>query len=221
MKQKRSLLKVVGIALLSTITVSAFCQEQRTSSEKELTPKVGIKGGLNLSNLRTDDVTDRHVKLGGNVGIYAKLPVTAGFSIQPEVLYSMKGSQINYNNVILGSGKLKYNLNYVEVPLLAVFNLTKNFNIHAGGYAAYLASAKVKDVDNSGNVNHTIEVNKDNFETFDYGLVGGLGFDVDNVTIGARFNYGLREIGKSGIFAGEPSANAKNSSASLYIGFAF
>jgi len=222
MKQKTNLVKVIGITLLSVLTVKAFSQEQKTSSEKELTAKIGIKGGLNLSNLRTtNDVTDEHVKLAGNFGVFAKLPVTTGFSIQPEILYSMKGAQFSYNNVVLGSGKLKYNLNYVEVPLLAVLNLTKNFNIHAGGYAAYLASVKIKDVDNSGNVNHTTELNKDNFEAFDYGLVGGIGFDVDNVTIGARYSYGLKEIGKSGIFAGDPSANAKNSAASLYIGFAF
>lgn len=221
MKQKKILVKVIGITLLSVVTIRAFSQEQQTNYENKMTPKIGIKGGVNLTNLRTPDVDDRNMKVGGNFGVYAKLPVTSGFSIQPEVLYSMKGAQLNYNNAIQGSGKLKYNLNYVEVPLLAVFNLGKNFNIHAGPYVSYLASAKVKDVNSDGDVNHTTELNKDNFKTFDYGLAGGIGFDVSNFTIGARYNYGLNEIGKSGSFAGETASKAKNSAASIYVGFAF
>jgi hypothetical protein len=222
MKQKKILVKVIGITLLSAITIRAFSQEQQTNYESKLTPKIGIKGGINFTNLRTPDVDDRNMKVGGNVGVYAKLPVSSGFSIQPELLYSMKGAQLNYNSALMGSGKYKYNLNYVELPLLAVFNVGKNFNIHVGPYAAFLASAKVKDVDASGNVNHTSEFNKDDFRTFDYGLAGGVGFDVNNFTLGARYNYGLNEIGKPGTsFAGEAANNAKNSGFSIYVGFAF
>lgn len=221
MKRKKILVKVIGITLLSVVTIRAFSQEQQTNYESKLSPKFGIKGGINLSNLHADDVDDEHMKVGANFGVYAKLPITTGFSIQPEVLYSMKGAQLNYNNALMGSGKYRFNLNYVEVPVLAVFNVAKNFNIHAGGYAAYLASVKVKDVDNEGNVNHVDELNKDNFQTFDYGLIGGIGFDISNVTLGARYNYGLKEIGKSGTFAGEVANNAKNSAVSIYVGFAF
>ncbi|MDH7464271.1 porin family protein [Chitinophagaceae bacterium 26-R-25] len=219
MKQKKVLVKVIGITLLSAITIRAFSQEQQTDYENKLTPKFGIKGGVNLTNLYADDVNDEHMKVGGNVGVFAKLPITKGLSIQPEVLYSMKGSQVNYSN-LLGDGKYRFNLNYVEVPVLAVINVAKNFNIHAGGYAAFLASAKIKDVDNNGDVNGVKELNKDDFQTFDYGLVGGFGFDISDVTLGARYNYGLKEIGRSGV-SGQLVNNAKNSAISLYVGFAF
>jgi hypothetical protein len=221
MKQKKILVKVIGIALLSVITIRAFSQEPQTNYESKPTPKIGIKGGINISNLRTPDVTDKHMKVGANFGVYAKLPVTSTFAIQPEVLYSMKGAQLNYNNPVQGSGKLQYNLNYVELPVLAVFNVAKNFNIHVGPYVSYLVAAKVNDVNSSGGTNHTTEYNKDDFRTFDYGLAGGVGFDVSNFTIGARYNYGLQQIGKTGSFAGETAANAKNSAVSIYVGFAF
>ena len=211
--------KLVVIGMLAVVTTSVFAQEQKTTSERSLTPKIGIKGGVNLSNLYVDNVKDENVKVGANIGLYAKIPVAKGLSIQPEVLYSQKGAQVNYNN-LFGSGKYRYNFDYIEVPVSLVINVAKNFNVLAGGYTAFLASAKVKDVDANGNINGVKELNKDNFETFDYGLVGGLGFDIENTNIGLRYSYGLKNIGKDGSLSGNVLQNAKNSVISLTIGFA-
>ena len=59
-------------------------------------PKIGLKGGINFTNLYVDDVEDENMKVGFNLGLFAKLPVVRGLSIQPEVLYSSKGSKITY-----------------------------------------------------------------------------------------------------------------------------
>ena len=197
-----------------------FGQEQQTTGEYSVSPKFGIKGGINLSNLYVDDVEDENLKVGLNIGLLAKIPVTRGLSIQPELLFSSKGSKIKYNN-LLSTGEYRFNLNYMEVPVLAVINLAKNFNLHGGGYFAYMASANVKDVDNEGNTNSITELNSEDFNRFDYGLVGGFGVDVQNFTIGARYNYGLNEVGDAGSLGGQLLQNAKNSALTLYIGFGF
>lgn len=209
------------IAVLCTIVycVCANAQETQTVLEKKPTARFGIKGGLNLTNLYVKDVKDENIKPGINVGVYAKIPVSKCFSFQPELLYSMKGSQVNYNN-ILGSGKYRFNLNYLEIPVAAVFNVARNFNIHAGPYAAFLLSANVKDVDKNGNINGATELNKDNFQSVDYGLFAGVGFDIGTVTVGGRYTYGLREIGRGGL-SGNLIKNSKNSAISFYIGFGF
>ena len=199
------------VAIMAIAATSAFAQVTGK-------PSFGINGGLNLSNLYVNEVGDENIKPGAHAGFYAKLPIAGGVSIQPEVVYSMKGSQINYNNVLLGSGKYRFNLNYIDVPVLAVFNVTRNFNIHAGPYASFLVSAKVKDVDSEGNVNGVTELNKDNFHSIDYGAVAGIGFDIENVSLGARYNYGMREVGKEGR-ANDVTNGAKNSVVSFYIGF--
>lgn len=217
MKQTLKRLSVLG--LCSILTTAVFAQEQKTTTERSLTPKIGIKGGVNLSNLYVDNVKDENVKVGANIGLYAKIPVSKGVSIQPEVLYSQKGAQVNYNN-LFGSGKYRYNFDYIEIPVSLVINVAKNFNVLAGGYTAFLASAKVKDVDANGNINGVKELNKDNFETFDYGLVGGIGFDVENTNIGLRYSYGLKNIGKDGTLSGNLLQNSKNSVISITIGFA-
>lgn len=219
---KHAMRSLKSVAILTALVGSfglASAQEQQTTTENYLKPKVGIKGGINLTNLYVDDVKDENMKVGFNAGVFAKFPITKGFSIQPELLYTSKGSKLTYDN-ILGSGEYRFNLNYVEVPILAVFNLSKNINIQAGGYAAYLASANIKKLNSDNETDDIADLNEDNFKRFDYGLVGGLGFDIENFTIGARYNYGLNEIGDGGI-AGEVTKNSKNSALTFYIGIGF
>jgi hypothetical protein len=65
------------------------------------------------------------------------------------------------------------------------------------------------------------DLDAENFNRFDYGVAGGLGIDISNFTIGARYNYGFREIGKSGSLSGQLTKDSKNSAISLYIGIGF
>lgn len=199
-------------------TVTA--QEQQASYEGTMSPKIGVKGGLNLSNFYVDEVESRGMKPGLNLGLFAKIPVARGFSIQPEILYSAKGSKITYDNVMFGQSEYNFNMNYVEIPLLAVINLGRSFNIHAGGYAAYLTSANIKERE-AGPNDEIVTFNAENFNRLDYGLVGGFGVDVDNFSIGARYNHGLKEVGRSNNFSSSALKNATNSVFTLYVGFGF
>ena len=210
---------VAAVGLFTSTAV--FAQEQASPTGNGLSAKFGIKGGFNLTSLYVDNVSSEHAKAGFNAGIFAKLPITQGFSIQPELLYTVKGAKDTYSNFVQGDGEYRFNLNYIELPVLAVINLTKNFSIHAGGYAAYLVSANVKDVDNNGNIDGATDLNAGNFKRFDFGLAGGAAIDISAVTIGARYNYGLTQIGKSGNLSGDLTSNSKNAGLSVYIGFAF
>ena len=214
---------VIGLVIAAILLAPAgiYAQEQQTSADSGMTAKFGIKGGLNLTNLYVANVSSEHMKAGFNAGVFAKLPVTRGFSIQPELLYSVKGAKDDYNNLAEGSGEYRFNLGYIELPLLAVVNLAPNFNLHAGGYAAYLVSANVEDVNSNGTITGATELNADNFQRWDFGLVGGLGFDIENFTLGARYNYGLTNIGKSGSLSGDLTQNSKNAGVSIYIGLGF
>lgn len=216
--QKIALLSLSAFFLLCT---AVKAQEQQTSSETAMATKFGIKGGLNLTNLHSNNFADNHLKAGFNAGIFSKIPVTPGFSIQPELLYSVKGNKSDYSNFVEGSGEYRFNLGYIELPLLAVVNLAKNFSIHGGGYAGYLVMADIKDVNNNGNINGITDLNADNFNRWDFGLAGGAAFDIENFTIGARYNYGLVNVGKSGNLSQSLLGSAKNNGLSIYLGFGF
>jgi len=214
-------LSVLFTAALLAVVMSASAQEQQTSTDVGLKTKLGIKGGLNLTTLYSSDVSTSHMKAGFNAGVFAKLPVTRGFSIQPELLYSLKGAKSTYSNFVQGNGEYRFNLGYIELPVLAVVNLGPNFNLQAGGYAAYLTNANVKNVNNNGDVQGATDLNADNFNRWDFGLAGGAAFDIENFTIGARYDYGLNKIGKSGNLSETFAQGMKNAGFSFYVGFGF
>jgi Outer membrane protein beta-barrel domain len=205
--------------LASVFTVAAFAQSENGAALK---PSFGVKGGVNISNLYVDDVSDENSKFGFQAGFYAKAPITSMFAIQPELIYSQKGAQLAYDN-LFAKGKASFNLHYVELPVMAVVNLGKNFNIHAGPYVSYLAGVTVKNKTNDGDTNFEDEISLDNFEKFNYGVAGGIGIEGKVVGLGLRYNYGLREIGKEKTVFGQPYrvSNAKNSVLQLFVTVGF
>lgn len=181
------------------------------AQDNNVNTEFGVKGGFNMSNLYTDDADDENILYGFNAGVYATLPVSDFVAIQPELLFTTRGSELEYNNA-LAQGNVKLKLNYIELPLLVRVNITKNFNIHAGGYASYMVSAKSTG---DGDFEFENQYNTDDFNKFDAGLAGGIGVDFSPLSVGLRYNYGLTTIEKDG----DDSSDLKNSNLSLYLSY--
>src|SRR5690606_14162220 len=237
MRQKREVkwkltrIATICVLLLGT-TMFAFGQRTQTETTTETTvrthtdddqyddrssynstARAGIKGGVNLSNLIIDEPHDRHTRFGFHAGVYGQLFANEGFAIQPEINYSTKGNEVSSNFGVIDH-ETKFNLHYIDVPILAVFKLGNAVEIHAGPYWAYLVGASI---DADGDVGDDfIELDRDNFEKWDYGLVGGIGFNFNNIQIGARYNYGLKDIARSP-GARQMLGSSKNSVGQLYL----
>ena len=210
---KKIKLTIVAV-LMGFLAIPAFSQDSNVT-------RFGVKGGLNFSNFRVDDIEDNNVKAGLNLGLFMKLPISDVVAIQPELLYSSKGSKLRYDNVIQGEGEYRFNMNYVELPIMGVFHIGDVFNIQVGPYLAYLASANIKNMDDDLNIQGVADLNEDNFNRFDYGVAAGIGLDFNGFVVGARYNYGLNEIGESGSLSGQMTNNSKNSVGTVYVGFGF
>ena len=187
------------------------------AQDNNVNTEFGVKGGFNMSNLYNDDADDENILYGFNAGVYATLPISDFVAIQPEILFTTKGSELEYNNDLL-SGNAKFKLNYIEVPLLVRVNITKNFNVHAGGYASYLVSSKVTG---SGDIDFDQDIDTDDLNKFDAGISAGLGVDFNPISIGLRYNYGLTTVGKERTVAGTTYTfpDAKNSNLTLYLSY--
>jgi hypothetical protein len=61
------------------LTIMGFTNSNAQSSN---VTKFGVKGGVNFSNLYTDNADDENVLTGFNIGLYAKVPVTNSISVQ-------------------------------------------------------------------------------------------------------------------------------------------
>nr|WP_299519246.1 porin family protein [uncultured Flavobacterium sp.] len=209
--------------MLTALTCSAFFVSNAQTNDNATTgASFGIKGGVNFSNLYTEDIDDNNVLTSFNVGVFVSMPITNFLSIQPEFLYSRKGAELVYDNAF-ASGTGKFKLNYIEAPILLKVNLTENLNIHAGPYFAYLIDAEVTNESNSGDFDFEENVDNDDFNKFDYGLSAGAGFDFDSIGFGVRYNYGLSTVGKERSFLGTTYTfpDGKNSNLSIYAAYKF
>lgn len=191
---------VVGFA--SCISSEAFAQM-----------RAGVKGGLNVSNLYVDEVDDENARFGFNVGFYGQILSTDVFAIQPELLFSTKGSKIEYGGNFFDQ-TVKYNLSYLDLPVLAVFKLGESAEIHVGPYISYLLGANISHDGDLGS--GTDDIDRDNLKSFDYGLSGGFGLNFGSMQVGARYNYGLAKLEDSDA-AELLIGDAKNSVAQLYV----
>ena len=209
---KSTKIKIIGLFAIAVLYCTNGANAQNSI-------RFGIKGGLNVSNLITSDVNTQNALYGYNAGVFLKLPLNNYFSLQPELLYTTKGAELNYNNsYVTGTGR--FAINYFELPVLVVINLTKDLNIQGGAYAASLTDATAKNIVN-GTFDFAGQINKDNFNTLDYGLIGGIGLDMGQTNLSIRYEYGLQTIGKQRSFSGVNYIfpNAHNSTLQANISF--
>src|SRR5690606_702347 len=179
-KITRKILYLALIPLLLSGVTIAHAQSNNPG------PKIGIKAGLNLSQLYVDqpNAEDEKMKLGLNFGVFGTIPISNFLAVQPEVLYSNVGSKIRYgrsnfeNALTIEPGEVRFNLNYIQVSVVLAANVAPLI-LHAGPYLSYLLSANVKDL-KSANLNPTdvVDFDTDDFNRLDYGVLFGVGFDV-------------------------------------------
>ncbi len=180
----------------------------------------GIKAGLNVSNITTDDddVENLEAKVGFQAGVMMKLNLSETFAIQPEALFVRKGSKYKY----LGAD-VKSNLDYLDIPVLIVLKpFDIPLQIQFGPQFSYLLGTNVKYENGLFGVNQTYEVEREDFEDFDLGYAVGVGLNLGNAVVDLRFTQGLREYDKEtqiGNVTIEPSSKHFNLQASL--GFFF
>ena len=173
------------IGLLAFVAAPAFAVENMSA---------GVKAGYNMANVSTDPDSDSDFRSGLALGGYLGVPINEQFSIQPEALFSMKGSE-----AADGSGSLK--LNYIEIPVLAKATFLPQSKAHpmlfAGPSLAYNVTAKTALGDSEFDV-------KDNVSSFDMGLVFGGGLDyplssgAKSIGIDIRYTMGLTNADDSG-----------------------
>jgi len=185
--------------------------------------QVGLKAGLNISDIVEDDpgeeATNFDTKLGFVGGVYFNYQFNNMFAVQPEIYYSMKGAKLKdqYND-------LNLKLTYVEIPILLQFIVplkgTPVKPLLFVGPAMGLNLTAKNERTNNGQA--TEEDFKDLIKSTDLGLVFGGGISLplgkNQLGIDVRYSLGLSNIGKD-----TGSATIKNNiiTFNLFYGFSF
>lgn len=148
----------------------------------------GIKGGLNVSDIHHSNGPEYDPVVGLHFGVLAHIHLTKRFALQPEVFYSTHGA--NYKN---GAFDTRYNLGYIQVPVLLQYMFLNGLRLQAGPQLGFLVNAKSK----TGDIKDDF---KNDLNAVDFGIATGASYLVPNTGFGfdARFNLGLSDINKEG-----------------------
>ncbi|MDN3672166.1 porin family protein [Flavobacterium branchiarum] len=187
---------------LSIIAVLAFgfANAQET--------KFGVKGGLNVTNFAGGNYYDAKSLVGFHVGGFAEIKIIKRLAIQPELLFSTQGAKMKFP----GESDFNSKLNYLNVPVLAKFFVTKEFTVEAGPQIGFLLSAK-QDGENA----------KDLYKTTDLGFNFGAGYSfTENVFVNIRYTVGVSNVGDYNVEDLEDYYDSpKNSVLALSLGYKF
>lgn len=162
------------LLLIAVLFITSFAQAQHAN--------IGIKGGLNAYTIDGDNVGNNDIKYSYHFGLLSHFHMTSKFALQPEIVYSVQGSQ----NDKIGS---KLNLNYVNIPLLFQYMFDNGFRLQAGPQLGILVNAKSESGSTSTDVT-------DNFKSTDISLTAGLSYVKPSTGFGfdLRYNHGLTQI---------------------------
>jgi hypothetical protein len=177
-------------------TLFALCVCMLPSITKAQTEKVwsfGPELGISISKYGNDGASSE-AKPGVVGGLFLTYSIVNTFGITSKLLYYERGAEFSSQNT-------KQTLQYIEIPVMGRLFLNKEGNVRPnimfGPSFAFLAGAKNK----VGGDIEKIDSFKNQYNTFDFGLTGGLGcsFRIRNETyfvLDGRYTHGISDISK-------------------------
>ncbi|MVN76507.1 outer membrane beta-barrel protein [Hymenobacter sp. HMF4947] len=177
----------------------------------------GLRAGVSFAKFVGPDAVynNQEYRTGFNAGALAKVDFSDHWALQPELMYSIKGTKQTFDNSPLyGNGAALYQrLNYVELPVLVKFT-THHVFAEAGPQLGTLVGAKQILEDGFG----TEEArNKEQFRTLEVGYVLGLGVqDTNGLLLGVRYNGSFASA-----YHQDLAAQIRNSAFQIYVGYVF
>ena len=177
--------------LLALVIVSSVSLATQAQSKFSIGPTVGY-GASTISNLNNSKF-----KAAAAVGLSTVYSAAEHFGLGLDVKYSFEGAKVQN-----GSTETEFDLHYVRIPLKAIYffgdyGKSVRPKIFAGPSFGFLSSSKENT--NGGN---DID-RKSTTESFDFGLVGGVGLNyrlVKNTWLNTDVSYthGIKEINATG-----------------------
>jgi outer membrane immunogenic protein len=147
---------------------------------------IGIKFGLNISNVNHSNENNFTNLLDFNSGVVVRFKISDKLLLNTEVLASTKG----FNSLLIPQGTIANQLTYLSFPVLIHYYATDKIYFQLGPEFNFLTKAKMKNsaVDES--------VTKD-YNRFDFSIAGGVGFKILKVlNLETRYSFGLSQINK-------------------------
>ena len=206
--KKISLLSLVlmsgfGVVNAQTTTMDPDKAHKPLRTEMSVTPRFGIKGGVNLATMEIDDDSQSNEintnnKTSFHAGLLVNVPLGGALRFQPELVYSGQGSKFSTGSGIT-SVKGELDLHYINVPLMLQLQGNSGFYGELGPQIGFLIKGQSE-------INGVEEDIKDDLKKLDFGAGLGIGYLTRvGLGLGARYNMGF-----SNIYDGETGTDDDN-----------
>lgn len=207
------LLKKITAGTMMLVAISASAQE--ADNTRSMSPSFGVKGGVNFATINGDGFDSPDSRTSFHVGALAEFPLADIFSLQVEALYSGQGFEYDVPSIpfVTEGGKVEYQLDYINVPVLAKVYLFKGFSLEAGPQFSFLVN---EEIDSAPNDNEG-DTNTDAAKDFEFGFAGGVTFQTEmGLFATARYTQGVTEI-----FEDREDADNKATNSVFQIGIGY
>lgn len=181
---------LLAVAMVMTLSVSA----QHKTGSVSLIPKVGF----NLANL-AGDVSNNSIKFGLVAGADVMYQVSPLVGLSGGLYYSMQGCE--------GSGDSKFNIDELNIPLLANFYVAPNFALKVGLQPGIIVKAEQK------NDKVTVDM-KSSMQSIEVCVPIGASYEYEDFVFDARYNLGISKLNKE-------SGSIRNSVFQITVGYKF
>ena len=177
----------------------------------------GGKVGFDMTNFWGPDV-DHGMKPGYQVGLMMEYKFNPHFAIAPEVVFAAQGGKSKAFALDLfdiTTTEIKYNANYINVPLMFKYYVAPSFSIDLGPQVGFNVYSKIaaKGYDKSVDF-------KDGTKAIDFGVGLGATYNLtENAFVQARYTMGLTKALKDNAVLGENKA--KNGNIQIAFGMKF
>jgi len=192
----------------------------------------GVKLGPNLSkySYNYDSSLDKYQQMffGFHIGGFAEFEVSEKLIFQPELVYYLQGNKHKIDNNLEFISKQSY----LNLPIMAKYYVTEEFNIQAGPQISFLLTSKDNFKGSNlllpdGSINDTVFNNtnnsvntKEDYKNIDFGLNFGVEYKMNNrISFDLRYNLGLTDLVKNR--ANNNDNTMKNSVFSFSVDYTF
>lgn len=198
--------KIMMIAAMMVAALSANAQNE--VGQVTLMPKAGI----NISTI-TGSGSDKKSKVGLVAGAEFEYGVAQNFDITAGVLYSMEGAKI---------GDAKFNMDYINIPILANYYVVPGLAVKAGIQPAFNVRKKASYNGNTVNIDDVMNAVLDwagagvetGVKTFNLSIPVGLSYEYQSFVLDARYNIGVTKLFKN-------ADQGRNSTFAITLGYKF
>ncbi len=189
------------ITCVAVILATMGAKAQSTVGEFSIQPKVG----MSISSLT--DIDDSKSKIGFVAGAEVRYQFHPIIGVEGGLLYAMQGVKVDQEL------DPQINLEYVNMPIMASFNVYKGLFLRTGVQFGFLTKSEIEasgqGLKGEGDI-------KDNTESVDISIPFGVSYEYKGFVLDARYNLGLNKT-----FDSDLDLDSKNSVFNISLGYRF